>query len=109
MLERRYPPMNRSGKSGGIFLSPYRGAQNLTAYNNARKRYTMFANLKFGSALVTFICIAVGPVTKSASAVTAEVAKKCSALTAKAYPPRVVGNPAAGSAKGTAQSVRGLL
>jgi len=41
-----------------------------------------------------------------ASAVTAEVAKKCAALTAKAYPPRVPGNPAAGLAKGTAQFER---
>jgi hypothetical protein len=63
----------------------------------------MFANLKFGSALVALVCIAIAP---SASAVTVEVARKCSALTAKAYPPRVVGNPAAGSAKGTAQSQR---
>jgi hypothetical protein len=63
----------------------------------------VFANLKFGSALVALVCIAIAP---SASAVTAEVAKKCSALTAKAYPPRVVGNPAAGSAKGTAKSER---
>jgi hypothetical protein len=63
----------------------------------------VFANLKIGSALVALICIAVAP---NASAVTAEVAKKCNALTAKAYPPRVVGNPAAGSAKGTGQSKR---
>jgi hypothetical protein len=41
-----------------------------------------------------------------ASAITAEVAKKCIALTANAYPPRVPGNPAAGLAKGTAQSAR---
>ncbi len=66
----------------------------------------MFANLKFGSTLVALTCIALGPMTNSASAVTAEVAKKCAALTAKAYPPRVVGNPAAGSAKGTGQSER---
>jgi hypothetical protein len=66
----------------------------------------MFANLKLGSALVALICIAAGSMTNSASAVTAEVAKKCAALTAKAYPPRVVGNPAAGSAKGTGQSER---
>ncbi len=65
----------------------------------------MFANLKFGGALVALICIALGPM-NSASAVTAEVAKKCEALTAKAYPPRVVGNPAAGSAKGMGQSER---
>jgi hypothetical protein len=66
----------------------------------------VFANLKIGSALVALAWIAVGSMTSSASAVTAEVAKKCNALTAKAYPPRVVGNPAAGSAKGTTQSER---
>ena len=41
-----------------------------------------------------------------ASAVTVEVAKKCTGLMSKAFPPRVVGNPAAGSAKGTPQEVR---
>jgi hypothetical protein len=50
----------------------------------------VFANLKIGSALVALVCIAVAP---NASAVTAEVAKKCNALTAKAYPPRVVDQP----------------
>ncbi len=66
----------------------------------------MLVNLKFGSALVASICIALGPMTNSASAVTAEVAKKCEALTTKAYPPRAVGNPAAGSAKGTGRAER---
>ena len=61
----------------------------------------MLANLKSGSALAALVCIAVGSIAGSASAVTAEVAKKCEALTIKAYPPRVPGNPAAGSAKGT--------
>jgi hypothetical protein len=42
----------------------------------------------------------------ASTAPTAEVAKKCAALTAKAFPPRVAGNPAAGSAKGSAQSER---
>ena len=42
----------------------------------------------------------------SALAITAEVAKKCSALTAKAYPPRVVGNPAAGVQNGSYQDFR---
>jgi hypothetical protein len=51
-------------------------------------------------------CIAVASTTNNASAVTADVAKKCSALTAKAFPPRVIGNPAAGSANGTAQDQR---
>ena len=40
------------------------------------------------------------------SAITVEIAKTCDALTAKAYPPRVTGNPAAGSAKGTPQERR---
>jgi hypothetical protein len=39
--------------------------------------------------------------TNGALAVSVEVAKKCDALTAKAYPPREPGNPAAGSDKGT--------
>ena len=34
-------------------------------------------------------------------AVTAEVAKKCQTLTRAKFPPRVPGNPAAGSAKGS--------
>ena len=34
-------------------------------------------------------------------AITAEVAKKCQALTTAKFPPRVPGNPAAGSAKGS--------
>ena len=51
----------------------------------SERRYTVFANLKIGSALIALVCIAVAP---NALAVTAEVAKKCNALTAKAYPPR---------------------
>jgi hypothetical protein len=39
--------------------------------------------------------------TSIAPAITAEVAKKCNAAVAKAFPPRVPGNPAAGSAKGS--------
>ena len=66
----------------------------------------MFTNMRIGSVLVALVCIAVGCMTGSASAVTAQLAKKCQALTAKAFPPRVPGNPAAGSAKGTGQSER---
>src|SRR6516165_11354378 len=66
----------------------------------------MFAHVKFESALVGLVCIAVGCMNGRASAVTAEVARKCAALTAKAYPPQVPGNPAAGLAKGTVQSKR---
>jgi hypothetical protein len=35
---------------------------------------------------------------------TAELAKKCATLTAKAFPARVVGNPAAGSTKGSGRA-----
>jgi hypothetical protein len=61
----------------------------------------MVPSLKFRGALCVLVCCAMGPMTGTASAVTAELAKKCNALTAKAFPPRVIGNPAAGSAKGS--------
>ena len=61
----------------------------------------MGANLKFLTALAVLIWIGLGLMTIGASAETVEVARKCDALTAKAYPPRVIGNPAAGSAYGT--------
>jgi hypothetical protein len=62
------------------------------------------ANKSFLSAALFFV--AVGPMATGASAITAEVAKTCETLTAKAFPPRQLGNPAAGSAKGTVQSQR---
>jgi hypothetical protein len=49
---------------------------------------------------------AVGLAPTDASAVSVEIAKKCSSLVAKAFPPREPGNPAAGSSKGTAQDQR---
>jgi hypothetical protein len=64
----------------------------------------MFANLKFAGALVGLACVAVAPMMDSASAESLEVAKKCNALAAKAFPPREIGNPAAGSAKGTGRA-----
>jgi hypothetical protein len=45
----------------------------------------------------------------SASAVTVEVAKKCDALVAKQFPPRVPGNPASGSAQGSALQQRAFF
>ncbi|GMO30004.1 hypothetical protein TM233_42360 [Bradyrhizobium sp. TM233] len=42
----------------------------------------------------------------TASAITAEVARACDAAVAKAFPPKQVGNPAAGSLKGTAKDKR---
>ena len=74
-----------------------------TSFRVSRK---MSRNLRFASALA-LLALAMGPpMTDSASAISAEVAKKCSALTAKAFPPREVGNPAAGSAKGTGADQR---
>lgn len=66
----------------------------------------MFPNLRFWHPPVVLTFVALGSMTNNASAVTVDVAKKCNGLTAKAYPPRVVGNPAAGSAKGTPQLVQ---
>ncbi len=66
----------------------------------------MFANAKSEGALFGLVCVAVALMTHSASAESVEVAKKCNALTAKAFPPREIGNPAAGSAKGTGRAER---
>ena len=43
---------------------------------------------------------------EAAPAITAEVARACDAAVAKAFPPRQVGNPAAGSAKGSGKDQR---
>jgi hypothetical protein len=53
-----------------------------------------------------FVGFAVALMADSAGAISVELAKKCSALTAEAYPPRVIGNPAAGSAYGTGPEIR---
>jgi hypothetical protein len=66
----------------------------------------MFANLKSAGALVGLVFIAVATMADGAGAISVAVAKKCDALTAKAFPPRVIGNPAAGSAKGTGADER---
>jgi hypothetical protein len=48
----------------------------------------------------------IGLMAGNASAIGLELAKKCNALTAEAYPPRVIGNPAAGSTRGTGPEIR---
>jgi hypothetical protein len=60
----------------------------------------MLGKPKLASAFAGLICVALASTPHGASAVTVDVAKKCSALTAKVFPPRVIGNPGAGSAKG---------
>jgi hypothetical protein len=66
----------------------------------------MFTKFDSITALAALIGLTVALTTKNASAITAEVAKKCDVLVAKAFPPREIGNPAAGSAKGSAQAQR---
>lgn len=56
--------------------------------------------------IFALLFFATGFVPTGASAITVEVAKKCNALVAKEFPPRVIGNPAAGRSTGTAQSQR---
>jgi hypothetical protein len=54
------------------------------------------------SLLISLVCatVLVASVT-GANAITAEVAKKCQILREKQFPPRQMGNPAAGSAAGS--------
>jgi hypothetical protein len=59
--------------------------------------------LKLRTALVALVFVSQSLTAQSALAITVEVAKKCGALTDKAYPPRVPGNPAAGLLNGTSQ------
>jgi hypothetical protein len=66
----------------------------------------MPANLKSRSVLAVLVCVVLGTSASVTSAATADVAKKCQALTAQAYPPAVPGNPAAGTATGTGTAAR---
>ena len=54
---------------------------------------------------VAFFLLALAPTT-NAWAITVEVARACDEAVAKAFPPRQVGNPAAGSVKGSAKDQR---
>jgi hypothetical protein len=64
----------------------------------------VIANWKLVGALLALICIAFVAAPERVSAITADVAKKCNALTARQFPPREPGNPAAGSAKGSGRA-----
>ncbi|MGT2437717.1 hypothetical protein ACU4GH_19990 [Bradyrhizobium betae] len=61
----------------------------------------MVFRCKVGAVAVGFICFAGTAMPEHASAITADLAKTCRALTAKQFPPREPANPAAGSAKGS--------
>ena len=56
--------------------------------------------------LVGLACLFAVAAPVTGSAVTAEVARTCDAAVAKAFPPKQVGTPAAGSAKGSAKEQR---
>ena len=64
----------------------------------------MSVNWKCGCVLLALVGTVFGSF--PTSAITAELARKCSALTAKQFPPRMPGNPAAGSAKGSGRDQR---
>jgi len=66
----------------------------------------MVDNLKLRVMVIVPACVGFLMMTDSASAITVELARKCDALTAKAFPPRVIGNPASGSAKGSGREER---
>jgi hypothetical protein len=61
----------------------------------------MFPNSKLIRLIVGLVLVFVAPTTNTARAISVDLGKKCDALTAKAFPPREPGNPAAGSTKGT--------
>jgi hypothetical protein len=62
-----------------------------------------------GIAVSVLVCLFFGSAPSPASAVSAEVARKCTALMAKQFPPREPGNPAAGSAKGSGRDQRAFF
>jgi hypothetical protein len=65
----------------------------------------MFAKMKFWCVILASVCITVEPM-PNAFAIPLKVARECNALTTKAYPPLVPGNPAAGRANGNGHAVR---
>ena len=66
----------------------------------------MCASLKLYLARLALACIAIGLASGSASAITVELARKCNAMVAQAFPPRHPGNPAAGSEKGSGKQMQ---
>ena len=66
----------------------------------------MCASLKSCLTRLALACIAIGLITGSTSAITVELARKCNAMVATVFPPRVPGNPAAGSEKGSGRQMQ---
>lgn len=61
----------------------------------------MYARMRFGGAILAVAGLAGLSTTEHASAIDAQLARICKALTTKQFPPREPGNPAAGSTKGS--------
>jgi hypothetical protein len=70
-----------------------------------REHVVQFSLRKRTLGLLTLMIAAAWTPT-TVSAITLEVARKCNAAAAKAFPPRVPGNPAAGSAAGSGADQR---
>lgn len=61
-------------------------------------------NLVDGAVALLLATSTLAPI--EAGAIDLDLARKCNAMLAKQFPPRTLGNPAAGSAKGNAQAER---
>jgi hypothetical protein len=96
--------LNRSPVNSGYRNAQRYGLKNETLEVIGKEGEDVMVNRKL--VYPALLLFAVGPMATGASAITADVAKKCETLMAKAFPPRQAGNPAAGSAKGTAQDQR---
>jgi len=66
----------------------------------------MPASPRLEGVFLTLVCLTLASGPNQASAVTVEIARKCQALMARAYPPREPGNPAAGSEKGSGRAAQ---
>ena len=63
-------------------------------------------SLAAGRALALLAFAATALAANPAPAITAELARKCEAIVSAAFPPRQIGNPAAGSVKGNGKAQR---
>jgi len=71
----------------------------------AIERFFVFAQTRYLYLTIALLGFA-AVLPRSAGAVSVEVARACDALVAKSFPPRQPGNPAAGSAAGSAKEQR---
>jgi len=62
--------------------------------------------IRKGLMSAALLFVAAAQTTIPASAITFKLATKCEVLTAKGFPPRVIGNLAAGSAKGSGKDAQ---